>query len=121
MQKEIKCAACGNDGFFKASITSNYSYERHEYGENYMVEDEGEFNIYVNEGTEIEISYSSKKEFTTRSERPLYPYVCDDCGFIMLFTKEKEVSSSAYEKNLDKVKREYYTKQWEWRKRNGFS
>ncbi|AAS43520.1 hypothetical protein ACVNRM_07600 [Bacillus paranthracis] len=118
MKSEFQCFVCGNDGFFQASRVTDYTYSiKNEYGEDSFENEEGEVNIYVEEALEIDFIYSSGKniQFESSTYNP-YVYVCDCCGYVMEFVKEKQVSSNVFEKNREKTSREYYLKRWESRR-----
>ncbi|HDR7958956.1 TPA: hypothetical protein QCY53_000106 [Bacillus wiedmannii] len=118
MKSEFQCFVCGNDGFFQASRTTDYRYSiKDEYGENSFENEEGEVNIYVEEALEIDFIHSRGKniKFESSTYNP-HVYVCDCCGYLMEFIKEKQVYSKVFEKNKEKTSREYHLERWESRK-----
>ncbi|HFJ9482175.1 TPA: hypothetical protein ACGW66_003093 [Bacillus cereus] len=118
MKSEFQCFVCENDGFFQASRTMDYRYSiKDEYGENFFEAEEGEVNIYVEEALEIDFIHSRGKniKFESSTYNP-HVYVCDRCGYVMEFIKEKQVSSKVFEKNKERTSREYYLDRWKSRK-----
>lgn len=93
---EIECLVCKGTHFRKGYFEAEY--ERYD-------------DIYkINENADAEVHLmldSEEKNFKVNQYSKNYIYVCEDCGFIMNFNKEKRVESWNEERARKQKQRMY--------------
>ncbi|WBL16361.1 hypothetical protein [Sutcliffiella sp. NC1] len=99
MTSEINCLVCKGKYFRIGRFESEY--ERYCEYEHYNESKESEVTLSLDSEEESYIT-SKLSDFTE-----LYTYVCQDCGFIMSFNKEKQVESKRKEKERNKKENTY--------------
>ncbi|MDP4103787.1 MAG: hypothetical protein Q8935_02445 [Bacillota bacterium] len=95
---EIECLVCSGIHFRKGDFKAQY--ERYD-----------EY-VHMNETSEAEIKFyleSEEENPLTRIPEPsnIYSYICEECGFIMSFNKEKQVESKKQERGRKQKERMY--------------
>ncbi|WML51175.1 hypothetical protein RCG17_16965 [Neobacillus sp. PS3-12] len=95
---EIECLVCNGIHFRKGNFKAQY--ERYD-----------EY-VRMNENSEAEIKFfleSEEENPLTRipEQSNVYSYICEECGFIMSFNKEKRVESKKQERGRKQKERMY--------------
>ncbi|PLS06359.1 hypothetical protein [Neobacillus cucumis] len=93
---EIECLVCNGTHFRKGYFGAEY--EKYDEVYNISENSEAEVNLILN---------SEEKDFKIKHYSKYYTYVCEDCGFIMNFNKEKRVESWKEERARKQKQRMY--------------
>lgn len=109
--EEIKCLVCRGKyfrkGYFDVEVDVRVYSTAYSNTDLYTeidnsVDENGELNLYLKKFNANKKNYINSDEYTE-----LHVYACENCGFIMQFTKEKNVESKKEEQERKKRERMY--------------
>lgn len=109
MSNEIKCLVCKGKYFRKAYYDLNVKVDI----DSYIKSSDEEAYVYNDISTRSDIDFKlesdEKENGWGRADdySDIYKYSCEDCGFIMSFTQEKQIESRNKEKKRKEKERTY--------------
>mgnify|MGYP005748712883 CR=1 FL=1 len=115
MTSEIKCLVCNGKYFRKGYYDIDSRAEIYSTAYHNIKSDES-IDIYtdivhethINSDLEFRLKSEDKKRYSTTDDfADVYKYSCEDCGYIMSFTKEKQVESKLEENERKKKENTY--------------
>ncbi|PLR72265.1 hypothetical protein [Bacillus sp. UMB0728] len=91
---EINCLVCKGNHFKKGQYIAEAKIELYSTLEG---EDKNIYHEFIDNKVEIEFKVEGDKKYQYSYE-DVYKYVCEDCGYVMSFIKEKNVLSKEKER-----------------------
>ncbi|MGG3466761.1 hypothetical protein ABES02_04315 [Neobacillus pocheonensis] len=99
---EIECLVCNGTHFRKGYFVANY--EKYDENTKWNVKTEASLGFYLESEEDHSLNRIPEKA-------NLFSYICEDCGYIMNFTKEKQVES----RKLERIRKQRQ-KMYDWTK-----
>ncbi|MGG1679905.1 hypothetical protein ACIFOT_29930 [Neobacillus sp. NRS-1170] len=99
---EIECLVCNGTHFRKGYFVANYE----------KFDEKIKWNVKTDAGVLIYLESEEDNPLNRIPEKVnLFSYICEECGYIMNFTKEKQVES----KKLERIRKQRQT-MYDWTK-----
>ena len=100
--KEIECLVCNGVHFRKGFFAAEY--QKYDEDTRWNVKSEAKIHFYLESEEDNPLNRIPEQS-------KIYSYICEDCGFMMNFNKEKQVES----KKQERVKKQRQ-KMYDWTK-----